>query len=259
MLKHPFIWKICLLSLAILLAIKIWVFPTLSIWIILLPMLIYLSFAAWGSLSVQSNFYTPVLWKASTHHKSVALTFDDGPSDEGTMKVLEILDKYNLKAAFFCIGKNAEIHPSILQKIHDQGHLIGNHSYSHHSLFDVFPAQKVQNDIALANNSIEKIIGKKPLLFRPPYGVTNPMIASALQGLNLTSIGWSIRSLDTVIPDKDQLFKRVTRRVKPGDIFLFHDKCDVTVQILPALIEYLIAEGFVIERVDHLLNIPSYA
>jgi peptidoglycan/xylan/chitin deacetylase (PgdA/CDA1 family) len=259
MLKHPFIWKICLLTLAILLAIKIWVQPEISLIVVLIPLFIYLGIAAWGSMNVNSNFYTPVLWKGIGDIKSVAFTFDDGPSAVGTVEILEILKKYNIRAAFFCIGKNAELHPEVLQKIHDGGHLIGNHSYSHHAVFDLFPAQKVQDDLIKANASIEKVINKKPLLFRPPYGVTNPMLSTALQKLKLLSIGWSIRSLDTVIADKDKLFKRVTRNVKPGDIFLFHDKCKVTVQILPALIEYLIAEGYVIERVDKLLNIPAYA
>lgn len=259
MLKHPFIWKICLLALALLLAIKLWVQPEISLFIVLTPLFIYLGLAAWGSMLVNSNFYSPVLWKATVKNKSVALTFDDGPSPEGTLEILEILDNYSIKAAFFCIGKHVDLYPEILKKIDEQGHLIGNHSYSHHPVFDLFPTRKVQADLILANESIEKVIGKKTLLFRPPYGVTNPMLSSVLQKLKLISIGWSIRSLDTVFSDKDKLFKRVTRNVKPGDIFLFHDKCKVTVQILPALIEYLIAEGYVIERVDKLLNIPAYA
>ena len=259
MLKHSFIWKICLIAIAILLAIRIWFNPEIPLLFVILPLIIYLILAAWGSVSVKSNYYTPVIWKALNKNKFVALTFDDGPAGEGTLEILEILGKYNIKAAFFCIGKNADLHPAILKEMHEQGHLIGNHSYSHHKAFDLFPAQKVQNDLIKANDSIEKVIGKKPLLFRPPYGVTNPMLSTAIQKLNLRSIGWSIRSLDTLTADKDTLFKRVTRKVNPGDIFLFHDRCKVTPQILPALIEYLIAEGFVIERVDKLLNLPAYA
>lgn len=259
MLKHSIVLKICLFAQLILPSIKIWFQFDVSIFIILIPLYIYLGAAAWGSMSIRSNFYTPVLWKGSDHTKSVAITFDDGPYAEGTPEILEILHKYNIKAAFFCIGKHVDQHPALLQKIYEQGHLIGNHSYSHHPVFNLFPSKKVHKDLTQANACIEKVIGKKPLLFRPPYGVTNPMLSSALQKLNLLSIGWSIRSFDTVLTDKDKLLKRVTRNVKPGDIFLFHDKCKVTVQILPALIGYLIAEGFVIERVDQLLNIPAYA
>ncbi len=259
MLKHSLIWKFCLLAGGILLAIRLWVMPEFPLLIVLLPLILYLVLAAWGSIRVKSNFYTPVICKGPENQKSVALTFDDGPSGINTLEVLEILQQHKIKAAFFCIGKHVDEHPEILQKLHEQGHLIGNHSYSHHPLFDLFTSKKVFKDLILANASIEKVIRKKPLLFRPPYGVTNPMLSAALQELKLISIGWSIRSFDTVLADKEKLLKRVTRKVKSGDIFLFHDKCKVTVQILPALIEYLIAEGFVIERVDDLLNITAYA
>lgn len=225
----------------------------------LVPLAVGAGFAIWGSVRVNSNYYIKTLCRARTDEKAVALSFDDGPVDQYTPRILDVLKQHNVPAAFFCIGHRVEDNPQLLRRIHEEGHLVGNHSYSHHALFDLYPGFKMKQDLKKADQAIEAAAGLKPRLFRPPYGVTNPMLADAVESRNYIAVGWSIRSLDTVIKDEDELFERVTRKIKAGDIFLFHDTCAATVSILPALIKKLQREGFAIKRIDELLNIPAYA
>lgn len=256
MLKHSYVWKICFLFG--LLTLILWSQGLMSFWWIFIPLGVYIALAAWGSSNVRSQFYLPVLFKGAATEKNIALTFDDGPSDENTLEVLEILKVYNIPAAFFCIGKKIELSPDIVKKIDQHGHLVGNHSYSHHNFINLFPTKKLIHDLDCANSIIKSVIGKTPLLFRPPYGVTNPIMALAMEKLNFKTIGWSLRTMDTKIKEDKVLFEKVIDRIKPGDIILFHEKCDQTVRILPKLIEHLRTEGYTFQRVDQLLNVKPY-
>ncbi|WP_162946468.1 polysaccharide deacetylase family protein [Chitinophaga barathri] len=228
-------------------------------WVILIPLAVATGISAWGASRVDSNYFIKTLCKGDSKEKAVALSFDDGPVENYTPQILDILRKHEISAAFFCIGHRAAAAPELLRRIHSEGHLIGNHSYSHHALFDLYPTFKMKADLQKANDVIEQVIGETPKLFRPPYGVTNPMLARAVKKFDFISVGWSIRSLDTMIKDEDELFERVTKKIKAGDIFLFHDTCAATVKILPALIKKLQREGFAIKRIDELLKIPAYA
>ncbi|MFZ6009875.1 MAG: polysaccharide deacetylase family protein, partial [Bacteroidota bacterium] len=105
---------------------------------------------------------------------------------------------------------------------------------------------------------IQKNIGFKPRYFRPPYGVTNPMVASAVKSLGYTTIGWSLRSFDTMYENSAALLKRVMSLVKGGDVILFHDYCDSTIEILPTVLMNIKKLGLKIVRVDDLLNEKPY-
>ena len=136
----------------------------------------------------------------------------------------------------------------------EEGHIIGNHSYSHHYLFDFFTKEKMLRDLSKMDKALKNAQGKKPLFFRPPYGVTTPAMKSVMKLGNYTAIGWNIRSLDTVIKNEEKLFKRVTSSLKPGAIILFHDTSKTTINILPGFIEYSISKGYTFERLDTLLK-----
>ena len=109
------------------------------------------------------------------------------------------------------------------------------------------------------DNEVTKITGLKPLLFRPPYGVINPNLTEAIKKGEYTPIGWSIRSFDTTIKDKQKLLSRIITKVKPGDIILLHDSMEITATILPELIQQLMSKGYKISRLDKMLNINTYA
>ncbi|MEE4198156.1 MAG: polysaccharide deacetylase family protein [Bacteroidales bacterium] len=222
-----------------------------GITLLLLAHIIYCSF------NICSQAYLSTICKSGTREKKIAITFDDGPN-EYTRDVLKILDQYNIKATFFCIGKNIEKNKDILQEIDDQGHIIGNHSWSHHKWFDFFPAKKMKKDILKNAALIEHITGKRVKLFRPPYGVTNPPLKKALAGLNYQTIGWSLRSLDT-ISSPGKVIKKLDHKLAPGDIILFHDSREEICEILESFISLAKKKSYQFVRLDELINIKPYA
>lgn len=232
---------------------------TVATWPFALILTVCVGIIIWGTVKISSNFYFNVKCKAETKEKIVALSFDDGPMENYTPQILNILQQHKVPAAFFCIGERVEQAPDILKQIREEGHLIGNHSFAHGALFDLQTAKMMSKDLDKADQAIKTATGLKPLLFRPPYGVTNPMLAKAVSRGKYTPVGWSIRSMDTVITNEAELLAKVTKNVQPGDIFLFHDTCAVTVKILPALIKELKERGFAFKRIDELLNVPAYA
>jgi len=246
---------ICLLG-ACLAAVGYFGFPFYGLIILVLAYLLFLSY---GCYYIGSDFFVHVICRIKTPNKIIALTFDDGPDPANTPFILEILKENNVEAAFFCIGAHIDENPGLLHRVFDAGHLIGNHTYSHHTWFDLFPAKKMLDDIKRMDQSTARAVDKKPKLFRPPYGVTNPAISRAIVNGNYTPVGWSVRSYDTVIKDERRLLARVTSRLKPGAIFLFHDRCPATVAILPEFISYVKSKGFEIIRLDKMLNLQPYA
>ncbi len=183
-----------------------------------------------GSYNVCSNFYLNIFCKSKNRDNKIAITFDDGPDKENTRRIIEILKNFDAKATFFIIGKKAKENHQIIKDIIKQGHSLGNHTYSHSPIFDFYRTSKVISELEKTNNILKEITGKQIKYFRPPYGVTNPNIAKAVNKLKLTTIGWSIRSLDTI--KKKETVKKRIEKVKSGDIILFHDTKKLTVEIL---------------------------
>lgn len=232
-------------------------FPV-SILFYLLIILLYSAILFYGTYYIGSNFYIKVLCSASTTDKLIAISFDDGPSKKYTPQILDILKEQNVSASFFCIGKNIEGNEKILQDILEGDHLVGNHSYTHNFLFDLYSSKRMYNDLELMSSSMQSATGLRPKLFRPPYGVTNPNLARAIKKGNLTPVGWNVRSMDTVSTDENKLLKRMTKRIAPGSIFLFHDTMDTTVKILPSFIMDAKKKGYKLVRIDELLKIQAY-
>ncbi len=200
----------------------------------------------------------PVVCSAQTDAAEIALSFDDGPKKNYTSAVLRVLKTNNVKAAFFCIGSRIAGSESLFAQVHEEGHLIGNHSYSHHFWFDLFSAKKMLSDLRMMSLTMENEIGLRPRLFRPPYGVMNPNLKKAILRGNYIPVGWSVRSMDTVVKDEKKLLKRMTAALRPGAIFLFHDTSRVTLAILPEFIRYATRQGYKIVRLDKLLNLKAY-
>lgn len=209
----------------------------------------YLACLVAGSIFIRFNFYLfsknnlYISPTASNTPKKIALTFDDGPAAY-TGKILDILRSENVAATFFLIGKNIESNSAILMRMQEEGHAIGNHSYNHGFNFDWQSSTAMQKEIEHTNNIIKSITGIHTTLFRPPYGVTNPNLAKAIRKSNMHSIGWSLRSLDTVAKDSTKLLNKIMSSVKNKDIILLHDSCAITADILPKLISELKYRGY---------------
>lgn len=223
-----------------------------------LPILIFKAFIIYGSATIQSNFYLKAYNSGDATKKQIAITFDDGPHPEFTPEILKILAEYNAKASFYVIGKNIEGNEKLVQEIHKNGHLLGNHSFSHSFFIDFKSTKGFVEEINQTNNALEKIIGKRTALFRPPYGVTTPNIASAVKKLNMHVIGWNVRSLDTTNDDAQTIIKRVTTQLKPGAIVLFHDTSDKTVSVLKQTLNFAKENGFKVVSLEELLTIKAY-
>lgn len=215
-------------------------------------------FLVYASFSVHSGVYLKMLNRLKTIEKCVALTFDDGVDPVRTPKVLGVLKKYNVKACFFVIGEKAEAHPEIIERIVAEGHIIGNHSYSHKSVFPFFPTQKMIADLQKTEDIVHKITGLRMKLFRPPFGVTNPFVMQAVQRLRYTPVGWSIRSLDTQNRPVEKIMQRIMRKTHPGGVILLHDDRPGSDQLTENLVRDLLQQGFSIRRIDKLLDIEAY-
>lgn len=224
-----------------------------------IPLLIfYVSLLVMGSASIRFNFYLTSLKRGNTNRKLVTLTFDDGPDAETTEKILDLLNKYNMPASFFCVGEKVKKEAEIVRKTFEKGHIIGNHSYSHSKIFDLRSTKNMIKEIETTSELIYQTIGKKPMLFRPPFGVTNPLLARAIRKTKVISTGWSLRSWDTN-GKVDKVVSRLKRKVHPGDVILFHDNRSTTVEILIKFLPYLIDQGYQVIPLDELLKTKPYA
>jgi peptidoglycan/xylan/chitin deacetylase (PgdA/CDA1 family) len=206
-----------------------------------------------------SNFHHPVICKGKTEKKMVSITFDDGPDPIKTPGILDVLKKNNATATFFCIGHKLRGNEQILTRINEEGHLIGNHSFSHSKWFDFFPARKMSAELMETDRIIRDITGKSPLFFRPPFGVVNPMVSKALKHMPWKTVCWNIRSLDTMGSNQRKIMNHIIYHLKPGSIILMHDFTPFVENCLDELLVRIDEAGYDIAPLDILLNTSAYA
>jgi peptidoglycan/xylan/chitin deacetylase (PgdA/CDA1 family) len=220
--------------------------------------IIYISLLAFFSFNISSQFYIPAICSGNQKKKQISLTFDDGPLREYTPEMLDILASHKVKAAFFCTGKSIKSNKVIAERIVAEGHIIGNHTWSHSYWFDFFTSKMMVNELNETDKIIKEITGSKPLFFRPPYGVTNPSLSRALKKMDYTVIGWSFRTYDTIIKDQKKMIDRILRKIDNGSILNFHDYNQKMISILPELINAVRNEGFSIEPLNILIERKPY-
>lgn len=177
--------------------------------------------------------------------KSVMITFDDGPHPDFTPMILDVLRERGVKAVFFLIGEKAIENPQIVRRIVDEGHLTGIHSLRHTPEFTISSKKLVKRDLVATKNILEELTGVKTKLFRPPYGVTNPSIGGAVKELGLISVGWSLRSFDTISGhDTEKVLKRVEKGMHDGAIILLHDRMPDSAMLTEKILDYLDTTGY---------------
>ena len=205
--------------------------------------LLFVGLLSWGVFDIRLGYFVPTLCRLKNKQKrQVVLTFDDGPT-ELTPLFLDLLNRYEVKAIFFCIGRQIAQYPQIVQRIKDEGHLIGNHTYSHIPQ-NCFASTAVMTQEIQQTDALLAQLGIVTPYFRPPYGVTNPHIAKAAKRMGKIVVGWDIRSLDTVIKDETRLWSRVVSKLTQGNIILMHDTSERTLHVLEQLLEYLKANDY---------------
>ncbi len=193
---------------------------------------------------------------AATDEKKIALTFDDGPHYKYTDEILDILEKYGVKATFFVIGVNAEKYPEKVKRIAALGHEIGNHTYSHPHLKNI-SSEALKREIKTSADIIERLTGKTPLLFRPPEGYCGTDVSNTAKELGSRVILWSHDTRDWAHTPSFEISKKIIDGVKCGDIILFHDFITPdtpTPEALETVIPKLIEKGYEFLTVSELIS-----
>ncbi len=203
-----------------------------------------------GVLFMKFNYFMVNKTKSGTN--KVVLSFDDGPDSTNTPIILSVLKKHSIGAIFFVIGEKAEKHPELLKEIQADGHVIGNHTYSHPNLFSAYSAEKVKNEIVKCDEVIESILNQKPTLFRPPIGYTNPIIARVLKKLDKQAVGWELRSYDTVLKNPSALKDRLLKFINPSQIVLLHDNLEQSAQMLDEFIDAAKKNGIIFANTEEI-------
>ena len=184
--------------------------------------------------------------------KYVSLTFDAAWGNEDTQQLIDILGKYHVSATFFVVGDWAEKYPESVKALHDAGHEVMNHS-NHHDHFNSLSSEAITADVSAASDRIEAVTGVRPTLFRCPYGEYDDHVITALEGMGITAVQWDVDSLDWKDYDAKTIFARVTGRVQPGSIVLFHNAALHTPEALGDIVSWLLQEGDQIVPVSQLL------
>ena len=220
------------------------------------------------TFSPGSSFWGPVLSRAPFGDgRGVALTFDDGPTPGTTDRALDVLGEMGVKAAFFVVGRNARQHPGLVERMHAEGHVVGNHTldHSHFGLFGRTPYWKRQ--VAEADEAIRRIIGRRPALFRPPMGIKTGHVTEAASALGHTVVTWTRRAFDGVGTTPRRIVRRLASNTTAGDILLLHDGVEphalrrdasATVAALPPLITRLRDRGLEPRPLDRMLALDAY-
>ena len=176
----------------------------------------------------------------------IALTIDDGPSPVYTPQVLSLLEKYRITAAFSMIGENVSYYPSLAREVADAGHMIVNHTWNHANLMSM-KRNRLPGEVDRATDEIQSATGKRPEMFRAPYGAWSPTLLDYLAGQKLSPLDWSVDPADWSRPGVSKIVKTIMRTTKTGSIILEHDgggDRSQTVAALKIVIPRLLDEGY---------------
>ncbi len=210
--------------------------------------IMWISVTIYGSGVIGANWF--IRSQNRLKSRNIALTFDDGPDPVVTPLVLSALKEKKVTAIFFLIGEKAEKYPHLVRQILAEGHQVGNHSYSHSAWLGFFSVNRLREDLEKCSRVLQDISGNSVTLFRPPFGVTNPRYSRVLASLSLTSVGWSLRSYDTVTGNSEKLLARLISRVHGGQIVLMHDTLSQTAEVLPSFLDNCRERGIEVGRLS---------
>lgn len=207
--------------------------------------------AAHGAFHRNSGVFGATLGALPALGRSIALTLDDGPNPTATPLILDVLAERGVRATFFVLGRHAERWPALVERVHAEGHQIGNHGYYHRKLHFRGPAY-VRDDIARGTRAIEAAGGGTPRWFRAPHGFRSPWVNHIAASLGQRTAGWSLGVWDSDNPGVAAIADRAVRGARPGSILLLHDGDGYdplgdrtqTAAALPRIIDSLRERGF---------------
>ncbi len=219
----------------------------------------------YGTFGPRSSLFGATYWTAHTDDKVVALTFDDGPNEPYTGRVLDILRREGVHATFFLIGTNVRRYPATVERTVREGHAVGNHSDSHPLRFALKSTPQIEQEIDSAEASIHAAGGVYPSLFRPPQGLRSPWLLSVVGADSLVAVTWDDAPTDWDPWPAAVLVRRTLAQAHPGAIILLHDGMNLTrhadqsetVKALPTIIDSLRARGYRFLTVPQLLGVRA--
>jgi peptidoglycan/xylan/chitin deacetylase (PgdA/CDA1 family) len=230
-------------------------------WLVLGLLLgVYIVILVIGVSILKFNFFVKSTCRGETTTRHVALTFDDGPDPAATPKLLETLNRHGIKAAFFPIGSKVNDHPEIAKQMDQQGHILGNHTFRHAWWTNFMMGGALEREIGRAQGAVEAAIGKVPVYFRPPMGLTNPHLKRTLRTHGLSVIGWDVRGYDTRA-SSEKVIKRVLKKIRNGSIILLHDagkEPALLVSQIDALIHEIKAHKYTFSGLEDITGIGPY-
>lgn len=204
------------------------------------PLGAYALMMADGVFRPASALLYPTLVRGRSDQPRVALTFDDGPDPEITPAVLDILAEHQARATFFVIGRYLDRHRSLGERLHREGHELGNHSWQHSPFQNFYPSAGHGEQIDRCAQLIKSLTGSgQEPLYRPPVGLKSPAMARAAHRRNLKVVAWSIHSRDTMSRNAHSVARSVANRIRPGDIVLLHDGHDREQRHRPLILKAL--------------------
>ncbi len=208
--------------------------------------------------AVQSAFFRVMpkkdlpIYCVDKQEKICAISFDAAWGAEDTPVLIKILDDYGVKTTFFVVGDWVDKYPDAVKALNDAGHEIMNHSDSHPHMTQL-TAEKMKEELAGCNDKIKNITGVQPILFRPPYGDYNNEVVSTVRDVGMYTVQWSVDSLDWKDLSAQAIFERVTQKVEPGSIVLFHNAAKNTPEALPMILNYLKENEYKVVPVSQLI------
>ena len=189
--------------------------------------------------------------------KMLSISFDAAWGNEDTQQLIDILGEYNVKATFFVVGEWVDKYPESVKALADAGHEVMNHSNTHaHS--SQLSTDEIIADVTACNDKIEAVTGVRPTLIRPPYGEYDDHVITAIRSMGMEPIQWDVDSLDWKELSAAEITERVTTKVQPGSIVLFHNAAIHTPEALPGILEALLQEGYTFVPISELILPGAY-
>jgi peptidoglycan-N-acetylglucosamine deacetylase len=178
--------------------------------------------AGYQSLAPTGQWFGRAFCRGQRGSKQIGLTFDDGPNDPHTFRLLDVLSRHDVHATFFLIGRYVHQRPDIAGEIAKRGHVIGNHTFTH-PLLIFQPAERIRHEITHCQDAIRDAVGEHSNLFRPPWGGRRPGVFQIVRQLGLEPVMWNITGYDWKAPSAEFIERKVSPKIHGGDVILLHD------------------------------------
>ncbi len=220
--------------------------------------------AGYQSLAPTAQWFGRAFCRGEKGSKQIALTFDDGPNDPHTLKLLDVLSKHNVHGTFFLIGRYVRQRPDIAAEVAKRGHVVGNHTFSH-PLLTFQPASRIRRELLQCREAIKDSLGEHSNLFRPPWGGRRPAVFRIARRLGLDPVMWNITGYDWKASSPEFIEQKVEPRIRGGDVVLLHDgghaafgvDRSATVAAVDRLLTRYEAEGYEFVTIPKMMGTPA--